>query len=393
MKQIIQRTILLIAGLLACFNVKATEIKVNNILYEINTADKTASVLPPTTYSYSGDIVIPENIVYQGESFTVTAIKGAFADCRYLTSVTLPNTITTIGYASFRNCITLSNIDIPNSVTTIDSEAFNGCISLTSIDIPNSVKIISQRVFKDCNSLMSVKISNSAIIIDKEAFYDCSSLKSIDIPNSVRTIGVSAFAGCSSSTSLNIGNSVKMIEKNAFDGCTNLTSIVIPNSVITIETSAFYGCEQLTTLTLGKAVANMMSRAFQGCKRLKEIYSLNPAPPTLNSDIPYDYSFDDFSATVYVPKGSLQAYKSAPLWKLFTQIKEMDATGIEHAQADGVSVIARQGVIEVVGATDAMIEVFNMNGQCIYRGKQTSIPVAQGAYIVRLGGTSHKVMM
>ena len=201
------------------------------------------------------------------------------------------------------------------------------------------------------------------------------------------------FRYMSSLSEVTFGNSVKTIESLAFYNCTGLTSIVIPNSVITIEETAFYGCEQLTTLTLGKAVANMMSRAFQGCKRLKEIYSLNPAPPTLNSDIPYDYSFDDFSATVYVPKGSLQAYKSAPLWKLFTQIKEMDATGIEHAQADGVSVIARQGVIEVVGATDAMIEVFNMNGQCIYRGKQTSIPVAQGAYIVRLGGTSHKVMM
>ena len=106
-----------------------------------------------------------------------------------------------------------------------------------------------------------------------------------------------------------------------------------------------------------------------------------------------DSPFNSYVATLYVPKGSQQLYESAPLWGRFNKIKEMDATGIEHAQADGVSVIARQGVIEVVGATDAMIEVFNMNGQCIYRGKQTSIPVAQGAYIVRLGGTSHNVMM
>lgn len=197
----------------------------------------------------------------------------------------------------------------------------------------------------------------------------------------------------SSLSEITLGNSVKTIESFAFENCIGLTSIVIPNSVITIESSAFYGCEQLATLTLGKAVANVMSNAFQKCKSLKEIYSLNPAPPTLNSDIPYDYSFNDFSATVYVPKGSQQLYESAPVWERFTQIKEMDATGIEHVQTDGVSVIARQGVIEVVGATDAMIEVFNMNGQCIYRGKQTSIPVAQGTYIVRLGGTSHKVIM
>ena len=164
----------------------------------------------------------------------------------------------------------------------------------------------------------------------------------------------------------------------------------MPNSVKTIGYAAFSSCHNITTLTLGKATVEINSDAFYDCERLKEIYSLNPTPPAINVN---DSPFNSYDATLYVPKGSLQAYKSAPVWELFTQIKEMDATGIEHAQADGVSVIARQGVIEVVGATDAMIEVFNMNGQCIYRGKQTSIPVAQGAYIVRLGGTSHKVMM
>ena len=153
-----------------------------------------------------------------------------------------------ISASAFAGCSSLTSVTIPNSVTSIGASAFYGCSSMTSIIIPNSVTSIGDEVFSGCTSLTSVTIHNSVTSIGWVMFSGCTSLTSITIPNSVTSIGDEAFSGCSSMTSITIPNSVTVIGTAAFSGCTSLTSITIPNSVTVIGSGVFYDSSSLTAI-------------------------------------------------------------------------------------------------------------------------------------------------
>jgi len=183
-----------------------------------------------------------------GSTFNIVNIS-AFKDCTSLTSVTIPNTVTSIGIQAFRGCTNLPDITIPNTVTSIGNSAFSGCTNLTSVIIPDSVTSIGGGVFGQCASLASVTLPNNVTSIGQSAFSGCTNLPDITIPNSVTTIEQMAFYGCTSLASVNIPNSVTSIGGFAFDSCTSLTSIIIPESVSTIGDGAFNSCTNLNTVT------------------------------------------------------------------------------------------------------------------------------------------------
>ena len=168
--------------------------------------------------------------------------NSAFYGCRSLASITIPNSVTNIGWYAFSYCSSLTSVTIPNSVTSIEVEAFSGCSSLTSVTIPNSITSIGDGAFSYCTSLTSITIPNSVTSIGDYAFLHCTSLTSITIPESVTSIGEWAFSSCSSLTSVTIPNSVTSIGDNAFYRCSSLTSVTIPNSVTSIGERAFYAC-------------------------------------------------------------------------------------------------------------------------------------------------------
>ena len=146
--------------------------------------------------------------------------------------------------------------------------------------------------------------------IGKSAFEDCSDLTSVTIPNSVTSIGESAFEDCSGLTSVTIPNSVTSIGKDAFYKCTSLTSVTIPNSVTSIGNYAFYGCNGLTSVTC-----------------------FATTPPQLDS---YVFNGVDKSIPLYVPAGSISAYKSANQWKDFSNILPISQQGLEDVQRNEV---------------------------------------------------------
>ena len=189
-------------------------------------------------YYYGCDevIIIPSEI----DGRKVTGIKGFnLSNNENIKSITIPDSVTSIGDSAFSGCRSLTDITIPDSVTSIGYEAFYNCSSLTNITIPDGVTSIEYGTFYDCSSLTNITIPDSVTSIECEAFYNCSSLTNITIPDGVTSIESETFYNCQSLSNIDISNSLISIGMDAFAHCKNLKNIKIPDSVTTIELGAF----------------------------------------------------------------------------------------------------------------------------------------------------------
>ena len=180
----------------------------NNEIYYTN-GSTTEPTAPNSTAAFGGATIQSNSYDAEKECWVITfdkdvteigekAFHGYGSDCYKLRSVTIPDSVTTIGEEAFYFCTYLTSVNIPEIVTTIGGSAFRNCISLTSVTIPDSVTTIEEFTFYSCHSLTSVTIPDSVTTIGRQVFWDCRRLTSVTIGDSVTTIGYSAFSDCSS---------------------------------------------------------------------------------------------------------------------------------------------------------------------------------------------------
>ena len=292
MKQINQFLITTLFVLLSCTSAFAFDCEVDGIYYNRLSTDELG--VTSGTSKYTGDIVIPETVMYRDKVFKVTQITAnAFKSCN-ITSVSIPQSVTAIGSSAFSGCSSLSSIvipegvkelgssafsgctkatsvSLPNSITSIGSYAFENCSSITSIIIPEGVTLLQEATFKDCSSLTSVVLPKSLTEIGNNVFQNCSTLSSITLPQELKSISEYAFAGCGSLASVNIQGTIEKINDYAFQDCSNLTSIFLPEGLKEIGNKAFANCSGMKTFTMPVSVTSILKDAFSGCTGLQKI--------------------------------------------------------------------------------------------------------------------------
>ena len=309
-------------------------------------------------FKYSGEVVIPETVAYEGKSYCVAAIGNqAFYNNKELYSVIIPNSVISIGFQAFYGCSELCAINISDSVKDISMEAFEstrwynsqpdglvyagkvaykfkGTMQATdivlkegttgiagnafyncpiqSITIPSTLKLIGDGAFLNCNQLSSVYITDVAawceieypsgdnpLIYAHRLFLNGEEVNDLMIPDNVTSIADFAFQNCTNLTAVTIPNSTTSIGKEAFLGCSNLISVLGGNSLTSIEANAFMYCENLSTVHISSFATHIGDRAFYGCKSLVTI----EMPNTVTSI--GSHAFDGCAAlsSITIPEG------------------------------------------------------------------------------------------
>ena len=170
---------------------------IDGLRYVLDSETKTATLLPKMEGKYSGDIIVPEKVKgNDGIEYVVISLGESFSSCSSLTSITIPSSVTSLGWHCFSGCSSLTSITIPSSVTSLGKNCFSHCSGLTSITIPSSVTSLGDECFKDCSGLTSITIPSSVTSLSGYCFSGCSSLTSITIPSSVTSLGDRCFEEC-----------------------------------------------------------------------------------------------------------------------------------------------------------------------------------------------------
>ncbi len=314
MKKLLLMFVMMLLPMIASADV----VEIDGIYYNL-VSKATVAEVTSNPNKYTGDVVIPETVVYNDVTYKVTTIgNSAFFNCGGLKSITIPSSITSIKEDAFRKSVhiekvivqditawcgiifdsnplyyahhlysdentEIKDLIIPDGVKTISNSAFSGCTDITSISIPNSVTTIGSSSFSGCSSIASVIIPNGVTDIGQSAFQSCNTLSTVSIPNSIKSIGYSAFDGCSTLNKVIIEDIAAWCGLSFYsrpfpnsynlytDENTEINNLVIPNGIENIRNYAFCGCTNITSVSISNSVNSIDYYAFDGCSSMASL--------------------------------------------------------------------------------------------------------------------------
>jgi hypothetical protein len=330
--------------------------------------NKEASLLIQCPGAKTGPYTVPSTVTRIG--------PWSFGACRKISDITFPESVTSIGQNAFWNCNGLKSLSVPASVTTIEPYAFAFCFFIVDdINLSGSLDTIGTNAFsgtgvrinvdptnqnyasldgvlfnKDFTILMtcpgkrpgpSYTIPPTVVALDSRAFEYCRYLTTINIPESVTSIGSYALLYCYALTEINVADTNGSFSSD--DGVLfnkNATHLLqypgglpgsyrIPATVTTLGSSSFEACSKLTGITIPETVSSYGHYAFYGCTGLSSVYSARSTPVDLSSSYGVFININMNTCTLYVPKGSIELYRSAVQWNSFKNIESIGSADLK----------------------------------------------------------------
>ena len=306
----------------------AKQFEIDGIKYKITSSD--THEVAVTGGDDKTQIVIPNKVNYAGIEYTVTSIEyWAFSNCRLLSSISLPQGLRSIGNYAFSYSPYLSSIYLPATVTEIGTGVFNGCSSLESINVASS-----NQNYLSIDGVLFTKDKKSLICFPERKYAQ---------------------------------------------------SYIVPDEVTHINDGAFSDCTSLSAITLPEGLTNIGTNAFKNCAALSSIVSNAVTPPTIKDNS--TFTGVDKNIPVYVPNGTVTAYKRATGWKEFTNYQSQ-ATSVRQTELpNGLKM--SNGKLD--NADGLSIEIFDANGRLVYTGSDTTVSLPSGVYIVRHASSCFKI--
>ena len=275
----------------------------------------------------------------------------AFYYCDDITSISLPEGVTSIGSYAFYNCSSLTSISLSEGLTSIGSNAFYNCINLTNIHLASISSWFNIEFYKGTNEesshplrcnkkqknlylgeglITNLVVPEGVTAIPDYAFYYCDDITSISLPESLTNIGTNAFDQCSSLTDIHLASIASWLNIEFYKGTNDqyahplrcnskqknlyldeelITDLVVPEEVTAILDYAFYYCDDITSVSLPESLTSIGSYAFSNCSALGELHLLGTTPPALTST-----DFVPTKPIFIVPAEAYDTYCAAPYW-------------------------------------------------------------------------------
>lgn len=248
------------------------------------------------------------------ETATNTLLRGS-------SDSVIPSTVTAIGDYAF-SMVAFKTLDIPDNITSIGTGAFKHCLLLEEINLPEGLTEIGDEAFDGCSKLLEIKVPEKVSRIGRGAFSSCRLLKEISLPESVTRIESGAFRGTAIKT-ITIPSKVRELSYQVFQNCESLESIILSEGLVFIS-SYCIGSARLAEITIPATIQEISYQAFAGCPELKSVYIKAITPPKHSNNYLFGSDIQDGfeNRKIYVPRQSLEAYRTSENWKAYASIIE-----------------------------------------------------------------------
>lgn len=250
--------------------------------------------------------------------------------------LTVPQTVTKIGYSAFADCTQLTAITLPAGLRELGNEAFKGCTALTGVALPDSLTALGYGVFRDCSALTAAEFPAGIAPVSwssgSSMLRNCTSLRSVKLPKTVSSLGNYFFAGCTALERIVLPDSVTEIGSNLFNGCTSLTDVTLSTNLQAIPEHTFYGCVSLQKLVAPYAVTKIGKTAFANCTSLTSLTLLRNVTEAAADALSYPEQ-----VTVYGVKGTYAETYAASVGARFAAI-DRPATAVSLPKSVTVKV-------------------------------------------------------